>query len=240
MRAPSLFPYSCLLSPSSIMKSVTRFVSLVASIATAPLVFAGPDSVQAPQAVVDPPPPPVVEQWIIPSMTLHFMTQFTGVVGVDQWPNGTGFDSEIAFDVVLPSGNVSCSTTWKPDRDHLQTGNLPPEYTTFPCVFTDGEDRQNDNVTFGLSRWYGLGERRAELSFLVKVWCDRLVEGNIPETFQAEAPITANQDNSEPTSYLTCMYWQPWEGMKCEMHGIMSNHEDVQLNVTKVDHTVWA
>jgi hypothetical protein len=55
--------------------------------------------------------------------------------------------------------------------------------------------------------------------------------------FYAEAPITANQDNTEPTSYLTCMYFQPWAGMKCEMHGMMSNHEDVHLNATMLPLT---
>jgi hypothetical protein len=72
--------------------------------------------------------------------------------------------------MMMPSGSVTCNTTWKPDREHLQTGNLPGDNVTFPCSFTDDEDRQGENVTFCVSRWYGLGERRAELSFLVRVW----------------------------------------------------------------------
>ena len=43
-----------------------------------------------------------------------------------------------------------------------------------------------------------------------------------------EVAITAN-DPHEPSSYLTCLLGPPFDGLRCKLHGMMSNHKELVI-----------
>jgi hypothetical protein len=75
-------------------------ITLLTLLTSAPLALTGSVKVPPDQRIAEREEPGAApEQWTIPDMKLHFMTQFTGIPGENSWPEEKGFDSEISFEV---------------------------------------------------------------------------------------------------------------------------------------------
>ncbi|KAF2796891.1 hypothetical protein K505DRAFT_270598 [Melanomma pulvis-pyrius CBS 109.77] len=159
---------------------------------------------------------------------MHYMMEerYSGVP--DGWPDWAKFPSTIDFDIVLPSGTRNCQASWP-------NGTLPEG--EFECTRAgDGKKAvqaeekrgngpiQEGQTLFSMTRWFGLGERRPEMSYVLGVREGR--QGNV--TYSGAQCVTANT-NSEPTSYMTCMLGRPLDGERCHIRSYMSVDRDLVI-----------
>jgi hypothetical protein len=112
----------------------------------------------------------ISESWLIPRLDMHYMMADSGLPIT--WPDWAKFDSSIDFDVNLPSGVHNCQASWP-------NGTLPEgEYACVKAgeqrgmrrIGIQGEERewgnmQDGEVRFRMTKWWGLGDRRPEMSF---------------------------------------------------------------------------
>lgn len=96
------------------------------------------------------------EQWSIPSMDLHMMTKHSGIPG-GAWPEGSQYPSTIDFELHMPGQIARCHT-------EFPNGTLPDPNDLPPC------ETEGDAVRFTMEDYTGLGVRRRELSFVLRVW----------------------------------------------------------------------
>ncbi|KAJ4330155.1 hypothetical protein N0V87_010251 [Didymella glomerata] len=94
------------------------------------------------------------EQWSIPTMQLHMMTKHSGIPG-GAWPEGSQYPSTIDFELHMPGQIAHCHT-------EFANGTLPDD---LPACSTEG-----DAIRFRMDDYTGLGERRRELSFVLRIW----------------------------------------------------------------------
>lgn len=52
-----------------------------------------------------------------------------------------------------------------------------------------------------------------------------------------EVAVTAN-DLSEPTSYLTCLVGPPFDGLRCNLHGVLSYRREVEIVARSVNESL--
>jgi hypothetical protein len=96
------------------------------------------------------------EQWSVPTMELHMMTKHSGIPG-GAWPEGSQYPSTIDFELNMPGQIARCHT-------EFANGTLPDPNDLLPCK------AEGDAVRFSMEDYTGLGVRRRELSFVLKVW----------------------------------------------------------------------
>ncbi|KAH7090560.1 hypothetical protein FB567DRAFT_626519 [Paraphoma chrysanthemicola] len=174
-------------------------------------------------------PTPYTERWLIPRMDLHFMTRDSGLPG-GQWPPSALFDTTIFLGLILPWNHTvpqststfttTCTASWP-------NGTFPSAHTEFPCT----SPTHRENITFSLSPYTGLGERKPELSFSLHVvsYID-YDEGVVSVTYFGGVDVTANQP-SEETSWLTCLLGRPLDGMRCRLNGVASKRGQLDVEV---------
>ncbi|KAF3047970.1 hypothetical protein E8E12_002971 [Didymella heteroderae] len=161
-------------------------------------------------------PGAAIEQWSISAMELHMMTRHSGIPG-GAWPEGSQYPSTIDFDIYMPGQIAHCHT-------EFANGTLP---NNLPACSTEG-----DIVRFGMEDYTGLGDRRRELSFVLRVWrIHRTLVGQ--SELAGEVAITANEP-SQPTSYLTCLLGPPFDGLRCDLMGVMSNRRDLVIEASSL------
>ncbi|KAH7075579.1 hypothetical protein BKA63DRAFT_300978 [Paraphoma chrysanthemicola] len=174
-------------------------------------------------------PLPYTERWLIPRMDLHFMSRDSGLPG-GRWPPSALFDTTISFDLVLPWNHTvpqststfttTCTVSWP-------NGTFPSIYTEFPCTSPSSSEK----ITFSLSPYIGLGDRKAELSFSLYVvsYID-YDEGVVSATYFGGVDVTANQPSQE-TSWFTCLLGRPLDGMRCGLNGVASKGGQLAFEV---------
>ncbi|KAJ8113214.1 hypothetical protein OPT61_g4611 [Boeremia exigua] len=154
-----------------------------------------------------------IEIWNIPRMELHMMTRHSGLPGDGGWPESKKYPSSIDFDVNMPNNqSAHCQNTFT-------NGTLPED--TGACTSEGGR------VRFQMIEYTALGPRRKELSFVLQVF---KLEGTSEQqnVTTGEIAITANSP-AEPTSYLTCLLGAPFDGLRCKLHGMMSNRKELEI-----------
>jgi len=104
------------------------------------------------------------ETWHIPRLDMHMMSTSTGIPGNGPWPEGSKFDSTIDFDVLVPEEAPLPASTWN-CKGTMKNGTIIEDVVG--CV--DGKGDVGD-VSFGMTGYKAVGERRAELSFWLWVY----------------------------------------------------------------------
>jgi hypothetical protein len=51
--------------------------------------------------------------------------------------------------------------------------------------------------------------------------------------FAGQVAVTANEP-SQPTSYLTCLLGPPFDGLRCNLGGVMSNRKDLFIEAREL------
>ncbi|KAF1925400.1 uncharacterized protein M421DRAFT_240703 [Didymella exigua CBS 183.55] len=152
------------------------------------------------------------ERWSIPTMELHMMTQHSGLPGGGEWPESSKYPSTISFAIHMPGQIAHCHT-------EFANGTLPDDLAS--C------SSEGSRMRFRMEQYMGSGPRRKELAFVLKVSrVDNTSAGQI--IFQGEVAITAN-DPKDASSYLTCLLGPPFDGLRCELMGLMSNRKDLVI-----------
>lgn len=89
-------------------------------------------------------------------MQLHMMTKHSGIPG-GAWPAASQYNSTIDFELHMPGQIAHCHA-------EFANGTLPDPDDLSPCS-TEG-----DAIRFTMEDYKGLGERRRELSFVLRIW----------------------------------------------------------------------
>jgi hypothetical protein len=110
---------------------------------------------------IPPSAPSTPEQWTIPRLDMHMMSRSTFLPGNPPWPEAARFPTTIDFDVQMPDLSASCKAEWV-------NGTLPDPDSLTDCAYKDGTSAAR--VSFGMEEWKGLGDRRKELSFSLRVF----------------------------------------------------------------------
>lgn len=121
-------------------------------------------------------------------MSLHMMMRHTGLPGPGDWPEGTRYNSSVEFDIDLPAGRDEL-VRWT-CRAEFANGTLPAGFEGCGRADVEGEgeaervaeadwkgngngEREEEGVErvqFRMARYTALGNRRAELSFVLEVF----------------------------------------------------------------------
>ncbi|KAF2458104.1 hypothetical protein BDY21DRAFT_371009 [Lineolata rhizophorae] len=163
----------------------------------------------------------LAESWEIPEMKVHFMGANSGI-GDGSWPPGTEFNSTIEFELdryatqqsedSAPGasvGETTCGASWV-------EGELPTEW--IQCGDAKVEWKMVET------------SEMSETDFTMEVRL-MMTDSETVEPLYAEAQtrVTANTRGS-PSSYLTCLGSEPFDGIRCEMDGIMSTPGPIKLS----------
>ena len=104
------------------------------------------------------------QTWHIPRLDMHMMSTSTGIPGNGPWPESSKFDSTIDFDVLVPEEAPLPASKWN-CQGTMMNGMIIEDVVG--CV--DGMGDVGD-VSFGMTGYEAVGERRAELSFWLWVY----------------------------------------------------------------------
>ncbi|KAI4680530.1 hypothetical protein J4E81_010211 [Alternaria sp. BMP 2799] len=167
------------------------------------------------------------QTWHIPRLDMHMMSTSTGIPGNGPWPEGSKFDSTIDFDVLVPEEAPLPASKWN-CKGTMKNGTIIEDVVS--CV--DGKGGVGD-VSFGMTEYEAVGERRAELSFWL--WVYRVGEGSDGRAtiLNGATAITAN-DPQEPTSYLTCLLGRPFDGLRCQIGSYLSVRKELVVEGSEV------
>ncbi|KAF2087708.1 hypothetical protein K490DRAFT_56796 [Saccharata proteae CBS 121410] len=136
----------------------------------------------------------------IPTMSSHFMGANSGI-GNGEWPPNAAFNSTLSFVVnyaSLSGGaplNVTCSGNWT-ESSPPTTWNLCP----------------NSVVSWRFDNFTSPGDFVLEVSRQVS----RL------SAYAGKVNVTSD-DAGDPTSYLTCLEGEPYDGIRCNLDGMLSS-----------------
>jgi hypothetical protein len=174
------------------------------------------------------------EQWRVPRLSMHMMSEHTGLPG-DTWFPDKQFNSTINFDVIMPDHTLPQNTTTPKNvttncQASFPNGTLPLG-RTYCTPISDAEV-----VFFELYNYTDLGSRRPELSFWLEItsavnWDEE--NATASAFYWGRKAITAN-DPSEPSSFLTCLGGQPFDGLRCNIKSYLSVSQDLMLEVEVV------
>ncbi|KAF1851831.1 uncharacterized protein K460DRAFT_373745 [Cucurbitaria berberidis CBS 394.84] len=172
----------------------------------------------------------LAEQWLIPRLHMHIMSDGTGIPGNPPWPDGMRFNSTIDFDVLMLNYTVNedgsapaplaltCQASWR-------NGTLPDMYEG--CTGSPADEM----VAFRMGEYTDLGDRRPELSFVLDMVRVRMEDENRIYHLSGSIPITAN-DPYEPSSYLTCLLGPPYDGLRCAIKSYLSVDNELIIKAT--------
>ena len=124
-----------------------------------PLANALPNTLSALQTIT-------TETWQIPRLDMHMMSIGTGIPGNPPWPEDSKFDSTIDFDVMVPAARGLVK--WN-CQGAMANGTITERL--IDCVRS--EEGGEGSLMFGMQKYNGLGERRAELSFSLWLYRNR-------------------------------------------------------------------
>ncbi|KAH6845885.1 hypothetical protein BKA58DRAFT_316440 [Alternaria rosae] len=159
------------------------------------------------------------ETWHIPRLNMHMMSTSTGIPGSGPWPESSKFDSTIDFDVVVPEEAPLGTSKWN-CKGTMKNGTIIEDVVG--CVNDQGGV---GDVSFGMTGYAALGERRPELSFWLWVHRVGILDG--------ATAITAN-DPQESSSYLTCLLGRPFDGLRCEIGSYLSVRKELVIEGSEV------
>jgi hypothetical protein len=97
---------------------------------------------------------------------MHMMSIGTGIPGNPPWPEDSKFDSTIDFDVMVPAATGLAK--WN-CQGAMANGTIMERLIDCVRYEEDGEG----GLMFGMQKYDGLGERRAELSFSLWLYRNR-------------------------------------------------------------------
>ena len=106
------------------------------------------------------------ETWQIPRLDMHMMSIGTGIPGNPPWPEDSKFDSTIDFDVMVPAATGLAK--WN-CQGAMANSTITERLIDCVRYEEDGEG----GLMFGMQKYDGLGERRAELSFSLWLYRNR-------------------------------------------------------------------
>ena len=112
---------------------------------------------------------------------MHMMTTSTGIPGNGPWPEGSKFDSTIDFDVLVPEEAPLPASKWN-CKGTMKNGTIIEDVVG--CVDEKGNV---GDVSFGMTGYEAVGERRAELSFWLWVYRVGYVD-SLPLSYLATSP----------------------------------------------------
>jgi len=95
---------------------------------------------------------------------MHMMSTSTGIPGNGPWPESSKFDSTIDFDVLVPEEAPLPASKWN-CKGTMKNGTIIEDVVG--CVDESGGV---GDVSFGMTGYEAVGERRAELSFWLWVY----------------------------------------------------------------------
>jgi len=104
------------------------------------------------------------QTWHIPRLDMHMMSTSTGIPGNGPWPESSKFDSTIDFDVLVPEEAPLPASKWN-CKGTMKNGTIIEDVVG--CVDESGGV---GDVSFGMTGYEAVGERRAELSFWLWVY----------------------------------------------------------------------
>ncbi|CAI9635774.1 unnamed protein product [Alternaria burnsii] len=179
-----------------------------------PLVSALPHTLSVLQTIE-------TETWQIPRLDMHMMSIGTGIPGNPPWPEDSKFKSTIDFDVMVPAATGLAK--WN-CQGAMANGTITDRLIDCVRYEEDGEG----GLMFGMQKYDGLGERRAELSFSLWLYRNGQDGDLLVPTFSGHTAITAN-DAKEPTSYLTCLQGKPYDGLRCKIKSYLSVNKELVI-----------
>ncbi|KAF2201693.1 hypothetical protein GQ43DRAFT_370825 [Delitschia confertaspora ATCC 74209] len=165
----------------------------------------------------------VSQTWTITSMNMHFMGSNTGLPG-NTWPDDKKFDTTLDFTISFPdTTSTKCSTSWKYTSVPLDMAVACEAESGVAFVLTEGMGGKTSEANWGLGVRKVVSDRKQMLTV-------KISSSESTSTYQSQTVFVTNNDPSNANSYLTCLGGAPYDGVRCNLGGMLSTRNPFVLS----------